>query len=215
MLKFLVDDLKRLWNGVNFKTHNGTIIFIRAFLMACSCDIPAARKLCGFSFCTAIKGCSRCNVSFPSFSERDIDENNSQNLADFLESKYSRSVDDSDDHTINDDENSSSDEDSSSDDEDRRSDDADNNAVIVQSLEDVSPVLEIFAKAVSAGELDKALATLAQRKKDLRRPLMLTTHNPTKIAALNDAARKSFLGRRVYITPSVQAQHMVSATKKT
>jgi hypothetical protein len=118
-LKFLVDDLKRLWNGVNFKTHKGTIIFIRAFLMACSCDIPAARKLCGFSFCTAIKGCSRCNVSFPSFSERDIDENNSQNLADFLESKYSRSIDDSDDHTINDEENSSSDEDSSSDDEDR------------------------------------------------------------------------------------------------
>lgn len=45
--------------------------------------------------------------------------------------------------------------------------DADNNAVIVQSLNDVSAVLDIFAKAVSAGELDKALATLAQRKKDL------------------------------------------------
>ena len=42
--------------------------------------------------------------------------------------------------------------------------DADNNAVIVQSLEDVSPVLEIFAKAASAGELDTALATLAQRR---------------------------------------------------
>ena len=44
--------------------------------------------------------------------------------------------------------------------------DADNNAVIVQSLNDVSAVLEIFTKAVAAGELDKALAALAQRKKD-------------------------------------------------
>ena len=44
--------------------------------------------------------------------------------------------------------------------------DADKNAVIVQRLNDVSAVLDIFSKAVSAGELDKALATLAQRKKD-------------------------------------------------
>ena len=34
---------------------------------------------------------------------------------------------------------------------------------------------------------------------------MLTAHNPTKIAALNDAARKSFSGCRVYMTPGVQA----------
>ena len=45
--------------------------------------------------------------------------------------------------------------------------DADNNAVIVQSLDDVSAVLDIFAKAVAAGELDKPLAALAQRKRDL------------------------------------------------
>ena len=45
--------------------------------------------------------------------------------------------------------------------------DADNNAVIVQSLDDVAAVLNIFAKAVAAGELDTALATLAQRKKDV------------------------------------------------
>ena len=44
--------------------------------------------------------------------------------------------------------------------------DADNNAVIVQSLDDVAAVLDIFTKAVAAGELDKPLATLAQRKKD-------------------------------------------------
>ncbi len=45
--------------------------------------------------------------------------------------------------------------------------DANNNAVIVQSLDDVAAVLDIFANAVSAGELDTALATLAQRKKDV------------------------------------------------
>jgi hypothetical protein len=44
--------------------------------------------------------------------------------------------------------------------------DADNNAVIVQSLDDVATVLDIFTKAVAAGELDTALAALAQRKKD-------------------------------------------------
>ena len=44
--------------------------------------------------------------------------------------------------------------------------DADNNAVIVQRLDDVASALDIFAKAVSTGELDTALATLAQRKKD-------------------------------------------------
>ena len=44
--------------------------------------------------------------------------------------------------------------------------DADNNAVIVQSLDDVAAVRDIFTKAVAAGELDTALAALAQRKKD-------------------------------------------------
>jgi hypothetical protein len=45
--------------------------------------------------------------------------------------------------------------------------DADNNAVIVQSVNDVAAVFDIFAKAVASGELDRALATLAQRKKDV------------------------------------------------
>ena len=45
--------------------------------------------------------------------------------------------------------------------------DADNNAVIVQSVNDVAAVLDIFTKAVASGELDTALATLAQRKKNV------------------------------------------------
>ena len=42
--------------------------------------------------------------------------------------------------------------------------DADNNAVIVQSLDDVAAVLDIFGKAVAAGEMDTALSALAQCK---------------------------------------------------
>jgi hypothetical protein len=40
---------------------------------------------------------------------------------------------------------------------------------------------------------------------------MPTTHNPTKIAALNDTARKSFSGCRVYMTPGVQALYQTQA----
>lgn len=59
--------------------------------------------------------------------------------------------------------------------------DADNNAVIFQSLDDVAAVLDIFVKAVAAGELDKPLAALAQRKKDLSEGgNMLATHDPTR-----------------------------------
>ncbi|MDG2404469.1 MAG: DUF3768 domain-containing protein [Paracoccaceae bacterium] len=40
---------------------------------------------------------------------------------------------------------------------------------------------------------------------------MLTMHNPQKIATLNDAARKSFTGCRVYMTPGVQALNQTQA----
>ena len=40
---------------------------------------------------------------------------------------------------------------------------------------------------------------------------MPTTHNPTKIAALNDAARKSFSGCCVYMIPGVQALYQTQA----
>ena len=52
--------------------------------------------------------------------------------------------------------------------------DADNNAVIVHSLDDVAAVLDLFAKAVEGGELDTALATLAQRKKVGGRNMLTT-----------------------------------------
>ena len=38
---------------------------VRAALLCTACDIPAARKLCGFVGHGANKGCSRCLKSFP------------------------------------------------------------------------------------------------------------------------------------------------------
>ena len=40
---------------------------------------------------------------------------------------------------------------------------------------------------------------------------MPTTYNPTKIAALNDTARKSFSGCRVYMATGVQALYQTQA----
>jgi len=50
-----LDDLNELWNGVEI--HSG---MVRWALVAVSCDIPAARKVCQFLVHKANKGCSRC-----------------------------------------------------------------------------------------------------------------------------------------------------------
>ena len=57
-LKPLVDDLIKLWNGVPLDSGSG--IVIKGALIAVSCDIPAARKVCQFLGHKANKGCSRC-----------------------------------------------------------------------------------------------------------------------------------------------------------
>ena len=46
-------------------TEKNTKVLVRAALICCSCDIPAARKCCGFVGCNALHGCSRCMVEFP------------------------------------------------------------------------------------------------------------------------------------------------------
>ena len=40
-------------------------VLVRAAVICCSCDIPAARKCCGFVGCNALHGCTRCMVQFP------------------------------------------------------------------------------------------------------------------------------------------------------
>ena len=58
-LKPLVNDLIELWNGIQIHCSSTTTL-IRGALIAVSCDIPAARKVCQFLGHKANKGCSRC-----------------------------------------------------------------------------------------------------------------------------------------------------------
>ncbi len=61
----LVTELKQLWKGVPLKNSFGHPVLTRAALLCCSCDIPAARKVCGFRGHRAKKGCSKCLITFP------------------------------------------------------------------------------------------------------------------------------------------------------
>ena len=68
-LKPLVDELVEFWNqGVRFyiaESPKFKLLFKMA-LMCVACDIPAARKCCGFKGHNANLGCSRCAKFFPS-----------------------------------------------------------------------------------------------------------------------------------------------------
>ena len=60
-----VEELLKLWQGVIMNTSQGVDVFVRAALLCCACDIPAARKVCGFVGHSALKGCSKCLLEFP------------------------------------------------------------------------------------------------------------------------------------------------------
>ena len=47
-LQPLVNNLMKLWTGVCMYTESGIPVIIRAALLCIGCDIPAARKVCGF-----------------------------------------------------------------------------------------------------------------------------------------------------------------------
>ena len=66
-LKPLVIELQNLWQGVVLKNDNDQPVIVRAALLCCTCDIPAGRKTCGFVGHGAIKGCSKCLLSFPTY----------------------------------------------------------------------------------------------------------------------------------------------------
>ena len=70
-LEPLVNDLQRLWRGVQLSI-NGSIITVRAALTCISCDIPALRKVAGFVGHNATRGCTRCLKEFSctSFGEK-------------------------------------------------------------------------------------------------------------------------------------------------
>ena len=64
LLKPFVSEMLKLWDGVIMKTHDGLSVLVRAALLCCACDIPGARKVCGFVGHSGTKGCSRCLLSF-------------------------------------------------------------------------------------------------------------------------------------------------------
>ena len=70
----LVKDLKQLFSGFFFKNPSSflSVSTLRAVLMCLSCDLPATRKVCGFSNFNGLKGCSKCLKEFPteSFGEK-------------------------------------------------------------------------------------------------------------------------------------------------
>ena len=72
-LKPLVDELLVLWEGITIDSPSCDLpICIRGALLAVSCDVPATRKVCGFSGPSATMGCSKCLKSFTclSFGEK-------------------------------------------------------------------------------------------------------------------------------------------------
>lgn len=67
-LTCLVNDLLRLWNGIQMQTPSSVLKtrLVRAVLLYISSDIPATRKLCGFYDIKVVHGCSQCLKCFPS-----------------------------------------------------------------------------------------------------------------------------------------------------
>ena len=65
-LQTLVAELNILWSqGIRVKPHGcKTMYFFRADLICVVCDIPALRKVCGFTGCNSHRGCSKCKKYF-------------------------------------------------------------------------------------------------------------------------------------------------------
>lgn len=66
-LRPLVAELNILWSqGIHVKPHGSkTTCLFRAALICVACDIPALRKVCGFTGCNFQRGCSKCKKYFP------------------------------------------------------------------------------------------------------------------------------------------------------
>ena len=64
-LQPLVDELKLLWEGVCINIPGKITTIVRAALICVACDIPAARKVCGFLGHRTAMGCSKCLLRFP------------------------------------------------------------------------------------------------------------------------------------------------------
>ena len=72
LLNPLVDELLTLWDGVIMKSSMQNSVIVRAALLCVSCDIPAARKVCGFVGHRGFKACTKCLKDFPTESFGDL-----------------------------------------------------------------------------------------------------------------------------------------------
>ena len=72
----LVRELRVLFQGITFQNPSTTLGFstLRAAMACISCDIPATRKVCGFSSFNATYGCFKCMKRFltPHFGDRTL-----------------------------------------------------------------------------------------------------------------------------------------------
>ena len=67
-LEPLVEELNKLWTGINFTVNTNkenVTVTVKAALLCVACDLPAGRKVCGFLGHNATVGCSRCLKEFP------------------------------------------------------------------------------------------------------------------------------------------------------
>ena len=65
-LKPLIEELLVAWKGMLIKTTSlFGVVPIRCALTCITCDLPATRKVCGFSSFSAVLGCSKCKKRFP------------------------------------------------------------------------------------------------------------------------------------------------------
>ena len=74
-LESLVAELNQSWkDGIKFKANGASNAEIyHAALLCVGCDVPAARKVCGFTGHASCKGCSKCTKAFPGTVSSKID----------------------------------------------------------------------------------------------------------------------------------------------
>ena len=68
----LVEDLKSFHDGIVVRSPKAylSLTTIRAILICVMCDLPAARKVCGYTNFNGKKGCSKCMKEFPSTGDK-------------------------------------------------------------------------------------------------------------------------------------------------
>ncbi|KAG1435287.1 hypothetical protein G6F56_014025 [Rhizopus delemar] len=62
----LVEELLLLQNGVLMRTHSDEVVTVKAALTLVGCDLPAAKKVSGFTALNSKNPCHKCHMSFPS-----------------------------------------------------------------------------------------------------------------------------------------------------